>query len=144
MLSCCDVHAKVAQQRNLLIYIGFLFLVERGTYFANILHILETKNFCLEREVEVAKKRKTSSTAQQLNIATTQNKQTKYITLKRETKMAKQLRQTDTGIWLEEEAPFEKRDKMTLDEWRAYYAQLEITEEEYLEMCLKYQRPLDA
>ena len=49
-----------------------------------------------------------------------------------------------TGLWLEREVKIEKRERMTRDEWRAWYAVEEITEEEFRNEYAQYRRPLDA
>lgn len=49
-----------------------------------------------------------------------------------------------TGLWLEREAKFEKRETMTREEWRAWFAIEEITEEEFKNEYRQYRRPLDA
>lgn len=49
-----------------------------------------------------------------------------------------------TGIWLEREVKFEKRERMTRAEWRAYFSDEEISEEEFRDEYTKYKRPLDA
>lgn len=49
-----------------------------------------------------------------------------------------------TGLWLEREVKIEKKDKMTRQEWRCYFAEEEISEEEFRAEYSKYKRPLDA
>ena len=49
-----------------------------------------------------------------------------------------------TGLYLERQVKMEKRERMTLNEWRAYYADAEFTEEEFIEFCTKFRRPPDA
>jgi hypothetical protein len=59
--------------------------------------------------------------------------------------VSKELYQDEkTGLWLEREIKFEKKDKMTRDEWRAYFAQEEISEQEFRDEYSKYKRPLDS
>jgi len=52
--------------------------------------------------------------------------------------------ENEFGILIEEEFKFEKRDKMTREEWRAYFSQEEISEDEFKAEYAKYRRPLDA
>ena len=49
-----------------------------------------------------------------------------------------------TGLWLERDLQVEKRERMTRDEWRAWYAAEEITEEQFRDEYARYRRPLDA
>jgi hypothetical protein len=49
-----------------------------------------------------------------------------------------------TGLWLEKDVEFEKREKMTLQEWRVYYGLSEFTEEEFLEIAKNYRKWPDA
>lgn len=49
-----------------------------------------------------------------------------------------------TGLWLEREVKFEKRERMTREEWRAWFGIEEITEEEFKNEYRQYRRPLDA
>lgn len=49
-----------------------------------------------------------------------------------------------TGLYLEREIKFEKKERATRDYWRAYFAQEEISEEEFREEYSKYKRPLDS
>ena len=58
--------------------------------------------------------------------------------------MSKQWVKNDLGILIEEEVKFEKLEFMTRDQWRAYFAQEEITEEQFKEEYTKYKRPLDS
>lgn len=58
--------------------------------------------------------------------------------------MNKQWVKNDLGILIEEEIKFEKREQMTRDEWRAYFAQEEITEEQFRDEYCIYKRPLDS
>jgi hypothetical protein len=48
------------------------------------------------------------------------------------------------GIIIQEEVEFEKREFMTRQEWRCYFALEEINEEEYKNEYAKYKRPLDS
>jgi len=49
-----------------------------------------------------------------------------------------------TGLYLEREVKFEKREKMSRQEWRCYFADEEISEQEFRDEYAKYKRPLDA
>ena len=49
-----------------------------------------------------------------------------------------------TGLWLEREVKIEKRERMRRDEWRAYFADEEISEDEFRNEYARYKRPLDA
>lgn len=49
-----------------------------------------------------------------------------------------------TGLWLERDLKVEKRERMSRDEWRAWYASEEITEEQFREEYARYRRPLDS
>ena len=47
------------------------------------------------------------------------------------------------GILVEQDVPFEKRDKMTRKEWKIWFAMEEITEEEFRREMMEFQWPLD-
>lgn len=49
-----------------------------------------------------------------------------------------------TGLWLEKDVEFVKRERMTREEWRAWHALEEITEDQFKEEYKIYRRPLDA
>ena len=48
-----------------------------------------------------------------------------------------------TGLWLERDVEFVKRERMSRAEWRAWFAIEEITEEEFKDEYSRYRRPLD-
>ena len=48
-----------------------------------------------------------------------------------------------TGLWLEKDVEFVKRERMSRAEWRAWFAIEEITEEEFKDEYSRYRRPLD-
>lgn len=50
----------------------------------------------------------------------------------------------EIGILIEKEVEFEKREKMTRAEWRAWFAIEEITEEQFKTEYATYKRPLDV
>jgi uncharacterized membrane protein len=58
--------------------------------------------------------------------------------------MSKKMKQLESGLWVEDDSPMEKPERATRDEWRAYFAQEEITEEEFRREYEVYRRPLDA
>lgn len=49
-----------------------------------------------------------------------------------------------TGLYLQKEIEFVKRERMTLSEWRAWYGLNEFTEEEFLEIAKNYRKWPDA
>ena len=53
-------------------------------------------------------------------------------------------KENEFGILIEQEEVFEKREKMSRAEWRAYYAWEEITEEQFRAEYVKFKRPLDC
>jgi len=54
-----------------------------------------------------------------------------------------ELKQNEFGLWIEEEIEFEKRDRMTRKEWKVWFAQEEITEDEFRKEMMDFQWPLD-
>lgn len=44
-----------------------------------------------------------------------------------------------TGIWLEREVKFEKRDRMTRREWAIWFDMEEIDEQSYIQECKENQ-----
>jgi len=49
-----------------------------------------------------------------------------------------------TGLWLEKDVEFVKRERMTRQEWRVWHSIEEITEEEFKDEYRQYRRPLDV
>ena len=44
-----------------------------------------------------------------------------------------------TGLWLEREVQFEKRERMTRREWAVWFDQEEIDEQSYIQECKENQ-----
>lgn len=49
-----------------------------------------------------------------------------------------------TGLWLEKDVEFVKRERMTRQEWRVWHSIEEITEEEFKDEYRQFRRPLDV
>lgn len=54
-----------------------------------------------------------------------------------------ELKQNEFGLWIEHEVEFEKREKMTRKEWKVWFAQEEISEDEFRQEMKTFQWPLD-